>query len=106
MAPGNVLGELEYLVMLAVLQLEDGAGAVEIRELLRERARRSASRGTVYTTLDRLVRKGHLDWRTEEATPEGGGIPRRLFRVTAGGRRAVEQSARAIAQLSAGLSLT
>lgn len=106
MAPGNVLGELEYLVMLAVLQLDDAAGAVEIRDLLRRRAGRAASRGTVYTTLDRLVRKGHLDWRTEDVTPETGGIPRRIFAVTEGGRQEVARSAQAIARLSEGLSLT
>lgn len=106
MAPGAVLGELEYLVMLAVLRLEGGAGAVEIRELLRAKAGRAASRGTVYTTLDRLVRKGFVDWLTEEATPEQGGIPRRLFRVTSAGRAEVARSARAIARLSEGLSLT
>jgi putative ABC transport system permease protein len=106
MAPGAVLGELEYLVMLAVLQLEGGAGAVEIRELLRARAGRAVSRGTVYTTLDRLVRKGFADWLTEDATPEQGGIPRRLFRVTKAGQAEVSRSARAIAQLSEGLSLT
>ncbi len=106
MPTGAALGELEYLLMLAVLQLDAAAGAVEIRELLRRRARRSMSRGTVYTTLDRLVRKGLLDWRTDEVTPETGGIPRRLFRVTPDGRREVARSARAIALLSEGLSLT
>jgi DNA-binding PadR family transcriptional regulator len=106
MAPGAVLGELEYLVMLATLQLPDGAGAVDIRNLLRTRANRAISRGTVYTTLDRLVRKGFLDWQTEEVTPEGGGIPRRLYRVTAAGRAEARRSTQAIESLSEGLSLS
>jgi DNA-binding PadR family transcriptional regulator len=106
MAPGAVLGELEYLVMLAVLQLEDAADAIEIRRLLRERAARSASRGTIYTTLDRLVRKGLLQWSTEEVTSKQGGVPRRIFRPTAAGRREVKRSSRAIARVSEGLSLT
>jgi DNA-binding PadR family transcriptional regulator len=106
MAPGAVLGELEFLVMLAILQLERGAGAVEIRETLRTRADRSVSRGTVYTTVDRLVRKGFLTWETEDATPDGGGIPRRLFRATSTGRAEVSRSTRAIENLSEGLSLT
>ena len=106
MAPGAVLGELEYLIMLAVLQLGDAADAVEVRERLRTRAGRALSRGTIYTTLDRLVRKGHLDWRTDELTSETGGVPRRVFRATLGGRREVARSARAIERLSEGLSLS
>ncbi len=106
MAPGAALGELEYLVMLAVMRLRGEAGAVEIREELRVRARRAASRGTIYATLDRLVRKGLLAWETEAVTPEGGGIPRRLYGVTAEGRAEVRRSARAIERLSEGLSLT
>lgn len=106
MAPGAALGELEFLIMLAILQLGDDAGAVEIRERLRARAGRSASRGTVYTTVDRLVRKGYLDWQTEDATPEGGGIPRRLYRVTPAGEAEVRRSTRAIESLSEGLSLS
>ena len=106
MAPGAVLGELEYLIMLAILQLGEDAGAVEIREALRTRARRSVSRGTVYTTVDRLVRKGFLKWQTEDATPEGGGIPRRLYHATAAGESEVRRSTRAIESLSEGLSLS
>jgi DNA-binding PadR family transcriptional regulator len=105
MAPGNVLGEFEYLVMLAVMQLEGEGSALEMRALLEEKAERSVSRGALYATLERLERKGYLSWVTEEATPERGGIPRRLFHATADGHDAVRRSSLAISRLSEGLSL-
>ena len=105
MAPGAQLGELEYLLMLAVLRLEGEGSAQQIRELLKKKADRSVSRGTLYATLDRLVRKSYLTWETEDVTPERGGIPRRLFALTAAGRKAVVRSSRAISRLSEGLTL-
>lgn len=99
------MGEFEHLVMLAVMQLEGAASAIEVRRLLEQKADRSVSRGALYATLDRLERKGHLTWETEDATPERGGIPRRLFRATPQGVEAVRRSNRAIARLSEGLSL-
>jgi PadR family transcriptional regulator PadR len=105
MAPGNVLGEFEFLVLLAVMQLEDQASAIDVRGTLEARANRSVSRGALYATLDRLQRKGYLGWTTEDATPERGGIPRRLFHVTPEGVAEVRRSSLAISRLQEGLSL-
>jgi PadR family transcriptional regulator len=105
MAPGAQLGELEYLIMLAVLRLEGEGSAVEIRELLKKKANRAVSRGTLYATLDRLVRKSYVTFATEDTVPAGGGVAKRLFALTAAGRKAVARSSRAIARLSEGLTL-
>jgi len=105
MAPGAQLGELEYLIMLAVARLEGEGSAQQIRDLLKKRADRAVSRGTLYATLDRLVRKAYLTWETEDVSPERGGIPRRLFALTTSGRKALSRSSRAIARLSEGLTL-
>jgi DNA-binding PadR family transcriptional regulator len=49
-------------------------------------------RGTVYVTLGRMVEKGYLESRTEPL-PEGGiGLPRRLYRPTAFGRKVLDAS--------------
>lgn len=105
MTHAAVLGEFEYLVMLAILQLDNAASALDVRGLLEQKAERSVSRGALYATLDRLERKGYLDWETEDATPERGGIPKRLFGATPSGVEAVQRSNRIIARLSEGLSL-
>lgn len=97
------LGEFEYLVLLAVLQLKTNARAIDIRSRIQDEARRSVSRGALYSSLDRLERKGYLTWEVESSTPERGGIPRRRFRLTEEGLAAVRASHRAIAVLSEGL---
>ena len=102
MAPSTI-GEFEQLVLLAILQLGDEARAITIRERLQQKAGRSVSRGALYATLDRLERKGFLDWEVEDSTPERGGLPRRRFRVTETGLEKVRGSLAAITHLTEGL---
>jgi DNA-binding PadR family transcriptional regulator len=97
------LGEFEQLVLLAILQLEEGAYAADIRREIEERADRSVSRGALYATLDRLEQKAYLRWETETSTPARGGIPRRRFIVTPTGIEALRASLEAILRLSRGL---
>ena len=44
-------------------------------------------RGTVYVTLGRMEEKGFITSRLEDAPPEAGGLPRRIYEPTAFGRR-------------------
>ena len=44
-------------------------------------------RGTVYVTLGRMEDKGLLTSRLEDAPPEAGGLPRRVYEATELGRR-------------------
>ena len=44
-------------------------------------------RGTVYVTLGRMEEKGFVASRLEDAPPDAGGLPRRLYEATALGRR-------------------
>lgn len=85
-------GELEELVLLAVLRLgEEGYGA-RIRELLRERAGRSLSVSAIYTTLMRLEEKGLVESELGEPTARRGGRAKRFFRLTGAGVRAVREA--------------
>ncbi len=102
--PGSKsLGEFEHLVLLAVLQLKADARAIDIRAHILEQVGRSVSRGALYSSLERLEKKGFLSWEVEDTTPERGGIPRRRFFVTEPGLEAVRNSLRAISILSDGL---
>ena len=64
--PPRYLGEFEQMVLLSILQLGDQAYALSILAELDQRANRSASRGTLYKTLERLETKGFLRWSAEE----------------------------------------
>lgn len=95
----GLLGELEQLVLLAIQQLGSEAHAPAIREAIAERTGIELARGSVYVTLDRLDRKGYLTSRFGEPTAERGGKAKRLFRVTADGRRALAEAERALARM-------
>jgi PadR family transcriptional regulator PadR len=53
-------------------------------------SKRRLKRGTVYVTLQRMEEKGYVTSRTEDAPPSAGGLPRRLYRPTALGRRVLD----------------
>ena len=55
----QILGEVEQLVLLAILRLGAGTYAVPIRAEL-ERHGVRLTRGSIYVTLDRLERKGFV----------------------------------------------
>ena len=102
MAP-RYLGEFEQMVLLAILQLENGAHAVAVLAELDDRAGRSVSRGTLYKTLERMEGKGLVEWEAEEGPPERGGHPRRRFTVTERGLAALRESRQAFQRLWEGL---
>lgn len=102
---GQGLGDLERLAMLAVLRLGDQAYAVSVRREIQETTGRSASRGAVFVTLDRLERKGYLRSHKSEPTPERGGKAKRMFQVEAHGIEALSASLREIREMSRGLQV-
>jgi hypothetical protein len=53
-----LLGEIEQLVLLAVLRLDGEAGANPVRDLIQQDTGMKLFRGSVYVTLERLERKG------------------------------------------------
>ena len=73
MPKGSHLGDLEELMLLAVLRLGADAHGGRIREELKQRARRSVSISTVYVTLMRLEEKGYArSWKGKPAASRGG----------------------------------
>ena len=97
------LGELEQLVLLAVLRLGSEAYGLGIaRELEREAARR-LSRGALYTTLDRLELKGLVRWKPEPGGAVRRGLPRRVYTVSARGVGALRTSQRVLHRMWRGL---
>jgi PadR family transcriptional regulator PadR len=97
------LGDLEQIVLLAVLRLGDKAYAVPILEEIEAQSGRKVARGALYTALDRLEAKGCLRSRLGEPLPERGGRARRYFTVTAAALRALKESRLALMRLWRGL---
>ena len=100
------LGEFELLVLLAVARLKDDAYAVSVREEIEAQTGRPAPRGSVYITLDRLVRKGYLRERSRAGGPERSGRPKRVFSATADGTQAAKATLTGLRRMQQGLGWT
>lgn len=97
------LGEFEQILLLALLHLGDGGHGAALQTLLRQRAGREVSLGTVYKTLFRLEAKGLVVCRLGESTPERGGRRKKLYRITPAGSQALQGTLNALRRMSQGL---
>jgi DNA-binding PadR family transcriptional regulator len=99
------LGDLEQMILLAILRLEEEAHAVDVARVLEESAGRSVSRGALYTTLNRLEKKGLVGWHIEGGSSgeSRGGAPKRRFELTEAGLEALRITQEALGALTAGL---
>src|SRR5688500_15022183 len=97
------LGEFEVLILLAVLHLGDNALPPAVRTEIERRAKREVARGAVYVTLDRLEAKRLLVSHTSVGESGGGGRPRRTYKVSAKGLRAVRRALAAVESMRVGL---
>ena len=98
-------GGFETLLMLAVLRLGENAYGVTIREELLDKAGKDVAVGAIYTGLERLARKGYVQSRLGDPTPERGGRAKRFYRLTAAGSNVLIDTQRAMRRLSSGLKL-
>lgn len=103
MATKKHIGDFEFMVLAAVLQVEAEAYGVSIRQEIESRTGRSVSMGAVHATLTRLEKKGYLSSAFSAPTPHRGGKARRLFRVEPAGREAFIEAASAVQAMLAGL---
>jgi PadR family transcriptional regulator len=100
----NYLGEFEELVLLAVLRLDKNAYGVSIRREIENKTERSTSVGAVYTTLERLEKKGYVSSWEGEATAERGGRAKRYFQLESVGAEALRQAMLARKRLLRGVN--
>jgi DNA-binding PadR family transcriptional regulator len=98
----TLLGEVEQLVLLAILRLGDEAYAVPIRELIAREAGADLTRGTVYVTLERLEQKGYVTSWFSDPQAIRGGKSRRFFRLKQAGVQAIKAAKRGLARLAEG----
>lgn len=87
---GTYLGEFEEIVLLAVaIRSGDAYGAAVVSEIEQQMGR-SVNLGAVHSALNRLQEKGLVSSEMGGMTTERGGRRKRLYVVTAYGRRALE----------------
>ena len=97
------LGEFELQVMLTVIRLGKDAYGVPISREIEDCTGRDAAFATVYSTLERLQKKGFVGSDLGDPTPERGGRAKRYFQVTKAGLQAVRKTKRNLIRLWQGL---
>lgn len=84
------LGEFEEIVILTIAVLYDEAYGVAIKNEIETRLRRRVSMGAMHSALVRLESKGYVRSHNGEATDERMGRPKKYYRITALGKKAME----------------
>jgi len=101
----DLLGTFEQAVLLSILRLgEDAYGRAILRQVQVSLAR-SVVAGAVYTTLDRLERRGFVDSRLAPGTAIRGGRARRYYMVAAEGNRMLADAQKTLAEMWQGVKL-
>jgi PadR family transcriptional regulator, regulatory protein PadR len=99
-----MLGEFEYLMITAAAALGEEAYGAAIREEIESTTGRKCSIGALYTTIDRLEKKGLVKTWMGEATPQRGGRAKRMVRVTPKGVQAAKDFYQVVMRVSRGVS--
>jgi len=86
------LGDFEEVILLVTGILENEAYALKITEEFERQTGRQVSIGAVHSTLDRLEGKGFVKSELGESTAMRGGKRKRIFTITALGKRVLKDS--------------
>ena len=89
---GDNIGELEELVLLTVGILYPDAYGVAVMDEIDKQAGRNLNISAVHSVLTRLEEKGMLKSKMSDPTEERGGRRKRIFLLTAAGKRALEEA--------------
>ena len=103
--PLDQLGELEHLILLAIVRLGPDTYGVPIVDELRKHTRRSVLRPSVYLALRRLEDKGLVRSRLGQPEARRGGRARRHFEATPAALKLLRESQRTLTSLWSGLAL-
>jgi PadR family transcriptional regulator, regulatory protein PadR len=97
------LGQLELMVLLAVMRPARDAYGVLISRDIAEKSGREVALASVYAALERLERKGFVTSSLGEPTAERGGKARTYFKPTVAGIREARDAHATLMRLSNGL---
>ena len=95
-----MLGEFEYVLITAAASLGESAYGAAIREEIEKLTGRKCSIGALYTTIERLEKKGMLKTWMGEATAQRGGRAKRMVLVTPKGMLAAKEFYRTMIRVS------
>jgi predicted transcriptional regulator len=89
-----MLGRFEETVLMALLYIERPATIAQICTALADR-KLPRTFGSIYTVLDRMIEKKLVTRRKGEPTLQPGGRAKYLYKITSGGRVAINKAQKA-----------
>jgi DNA-binding PadR family transcriptional regulator len=95
-------GALEQTILFALVRLGGEAHGPALVLEIEDRTGRRISPGAMYTVLDRLAEKGHVEGWIGDSAPERGGRRRKVYRILPEGARALLDWYEGIRELAAG----
>lgn len=98
-----ILGELEQLVLLALIRLGNGAYGAAILNEIRHRTGRDVSTGGIYMTLGRMEKKKMIASYVGLPTAQRGGRRRRHYLIDKDGERALGRAYRSLRAMNDGI---
>jgi DNA-binding PadR family transcriptional regulator len=88
----NILTLNEEMLLTAIAHLGNDAYGVTIMAKIREISPKKIVFGTLYNSLDKLVKKGYVITQTGEPTPERGGRRKVFYSLTKKGGAALKNT--------------
>ncbi len=100
----NILTVNEEILLLSIWKLKDNAYGVTIRERVMKYSGKKIVYGTLYNSLDNLVKKGYVITYEGEPTSERGGRRKVFYELTETGKEALLRSKELHSSLWEGVS--
>lgn len=83
---------LEEIILTAIFRLGEDAYGVSIRQNVSEITKKDIIYGTLYNTLDQLLRKGYVRKKLGKPTPQRGGRGKIYYTLTSKGIKALQDA--------------
>jgi PadR family transcriptional regulator PadR len=87
----NIITRLEEAILIAVWRLKDNAYGVTIIKLVSRSLKKNYSMGSLYFSLNQLLRKGYVRKTTKQFYHEKGGRSRTYYSLTKDGKKALQE---------------
>lgn len=98
------LTKFEEILLVVIWRLKDDAYGVKIRQYIVKYLKKDYTYGNLYSALDQLARKGYVNKRLGEPTPQRRGRRKIHYTVTTEGLEALNEAREMNETLWAGLS--
>lgn len=99
------MGSLEEVILMILLQQQEGCHGVEIAQHYETSLHKTISLPAIHVVLKRMEKKGWVDSKFGDPSPQRGGRRKRIYRATPAGYYAIKQIQEAKSRLWANIVL-